>query len=110
MKILVWVGSCKKELLALPEEVVQEFGFVLYLVQIGQNYKKVKELRGFGSGVYEIKIDFKTDTYRAVYVFVNQDYVYVLYCFKKKSKQGIGLSQQDINKIDIRLKAVRGIK
>ena len=35
VKPLYWVASSKKDLLALPEEVVDVFGYALYLAQIG---------------------------------------------------------------------------
>jgi len=35
-KRLEWIGSSKKDLKALPEQVVDVFGYALYLAQIGQ--------------------------------------------------------------------------
>lgn len=34
-KPLHWVGSAKEDLLEFPGEVVDDFGYALYLVQIG---------------------------------------------------------------------------
>jgi phage-related protein len=38
LKPLYWVGSSKRDLLNLPEEVVDVFGFALYLAQIGRKH------------------------------------------------------------------------
>ena len=52
---LYWVGSSKKDLLALPEDVIDVFGYALYLAQIGRKHSQAKPLKGFGSaGVLEI--------------------------------------------------------
>jgi len=36
VKPLVWMGSSKKDLVALPASVVDVFGFGLYLAQAGE--------------------------------------------------------------------------
>ena len=38
MRRLEWIGSTKKDLLALPEEVVDVFGYALYLAQTGSKH------------------------------------------------------------------------
>ena len=55
VKPLYWVGSSKKDLMGLPETVVNVFGYALYLAQIGGKHDQAKPLKGFGSaGVLEI--------------------------------------------------------
>jgi len=64
-KPLAWVGGSKKDLQALPDEVVHVFGYALYLAQIGQKHEQTKPLRGFGSaGVLEVVEDWRGGTYR----------------------------------------------
>jgi phage-related protein len=65
---LAWVGSSKKDLLALPIPVRRFFGHALYFAQIGERHDAAKVLRGFGSaGVLEVAEDDAGGTYRAVY-------------------------------------------
>ena len=67
LKPLYWVGSSKRDLLALPEDVVDVFGYALYLAQIGRKHEQAKALKGFGSaGVLEIVEDWERNSYRAV--------------------------------------------
>ena len=40
VKPLYWVGSSKKDLLALPEEVVDVFGYALYLAQTARSMSR----------------------------------------------------------------------
>jgi len=68
LKPLHWVGSSKRDLLSLPEPVVDLFGFALYLAQDGKKHEQAKPLRGFGSaGVLEVVEDWDRSTFRAVY-------------------------------------------
>ena len=101
---VIWMGSSKKDIKTLPEEVQDEIGHVLGLVQNGLSDKSIKSLKGLGSGVYEIKSDFDTDTYRAVYVLNLGNRIYMLHVFKKKSKQGIETPKPDMDVIRTRLK------
>lgn len=38
-KPLAWVGSSKKDLMELPEDVQDVFGYALYLAQIGEKHR-----------------------------------------------------------------------
>ena len=57
-------------------------------------------------GVLEIIERFDGDTYRAVYTVRFRDTIYVLDCFQKKSKKGVGTPKQNIDRIKERLKTV----
>jgi phage-related protein len=101
-----WIGSSKKDLKALPEEVIDVFGYALYLAQAGQKHEQAKPLRGFGSAdVLEVVEDWRRDTYRAVYTVRHAARVFVLHVFQKKSKSGIATPKPDMNLIRERLKA-----
>ena len=68
LKPLVWVGSSKKDLLAMLGEVQDVFGYALHLAQSGSKHEQAKPLRGYGSAsVLEVVEDWHGDTYRAVY-------------------------------------------
>ena len=94
-KPLHWVGSAKKDLLALPEAVIDDFGYALGAVQLGAMPAQAKPWKGEGPGVLELVENHQGDTFRAVYV---------LHCFQKKSPSGIRTAQSDIDLIHARLK------
>jgi phage-related protein len=105
LRSLRWIGSTKKDLLAMPDEVQQTFGFALYHAQLGLLHPDAKPLRGFGSaGVIEIVEDYRGNAWRAVYTVRFAHAVYVLHCFQKKSKQGIETPRADMDLIRERLK------
>jgi phage-related protein len=108
LKLLLWVGSSKKDLLEMPAEVVDIFGFALHQAQSGQKHAQAKPLKGFrGASVLEVVEDNMGDTYRAVYTVKIAESVYVLHCFQKKSKQGIETPKHEIDLIRERLKAAQ---
>jgi len=105
IKQLQWVGSAKKDLLAMPEDVIDVFGFALHLAQTGKKHANAKPLRGFGgAGVLEVIESDVGGTYRAVYTVKFKEAVFVLHCFQKKSKQGIATPKEDMDIIHARLK------
>ncbi|WP_293663204.1 type II toxin-antitoxin system RelE/ParE family toxin [Rhodoferax sp. OV413] len=103
-KPLHWVGSAKKDLLALPEEVIDDFGYALGAVQLGATPAQAKPWKGEGPGVLELVENHRGDTFRAVYTVRFDKAVYVLHCFQKKSPSGIKTAQSDIDLIHERLK------
>ncbi len=103
-KPIHWMGSSLKDIRSFPEEVREEIGHALYLVQSGETPRSAKPLKGYaGATVLEITEDFNTNTYRAVYTVRLAGFVYVLHIFQKKSKQGIATSQADLELIKGRL-------
>ena len=104
-KHVLWVGSSKKDLMAMPDEVKSAFGFALYLAQQGKKHQNAKPLKGFsGAGVLEVVEDCLGDTFRTVYTVKIAEVIYVLHCFHKKSKRGIETPKQEIDLIRDRLK------
>jgi phage-related protein len=107
-KPLKWIGSAKRDLDAMPEDVKDVFGHAIDLAQAGGKHQDAKAMSGFGSaGVLEMVEDFRSDTYRAVYTVKFAGWVYVLHCFQKKSKSGIKTPKEDMDLINTRLKAAK---
>jgi phage-related protein len=106
VKPLYWVGSSKKDLLALPETVVHVFGYALCLAQSGRKHDQAEPMRGFGSaGVLEIVENWEGNTYRAVYTVRFVESVFVLHVFQKKSKRGVATPKRELDLIQERWKA-----
>lgn len=105
-KPLKWVGSSKRDLDAMPEDIKDVFGHAIDLAQAGLKYQHAKPLKGFGSaGVLEVVESNDGGSYRAVYTVRLAGWVYVLHCFQKKSTQGIETPKPDMDLIKARLKA-----
>jgi phage-related protein len=105
LKPVVWVGSSRKDLRALPELVQDHFGYALYVAQRGGKHQDAKTLKGYGgAGVLEIVRDYRGDTFRAVYTVQFAGAVYVLHVFQKKSKKGRATPKIDVKLIEQRLR------
>jgi phage-related protein len=107
MKPLVWIGSSRRDLTAMPEQVRKDFGGALHGVQLGNDPEGAKALKGNAKGATQLSEDHDGDTFRAVYTTELEGTVYVLHCFQKKSKSGIKTPQADLDLIETRLKAAK---
>jgi phage-related protein len=107
-KPLHFIGSSKKDLREMPEEVKAVFGSALLGVQYGD---QPASARPFGEGlpreVMKLVEDFDGDTYRAAYTVSFPECVYVLHVFKKKSSHGIATPRPDREAIYARLQTAR---
>ena len=106
-KVVIWVGSAKRDLLAFPEPVINEIGTALSVAQFGGKHPAAKPWKGLGSGVLEVVEDNDHSTYRAVYTVRFEKAIYVLHCFQKKSPRGIKTARQDVELLSRRLKTAR---
>jgi phage-related protein len=104
LKPVIWLGSSRRDLRAMPEEVRRNIGQALYAAQQGEADPAAKPLKGFGgTRVMEIVERDRSGAYRAVYTAQFGDVIYVLHVFQKKSKRGIATPKQDIDLIRKRL-------
>ena len=109
-KPLIWIGSRKKDLMALPLKVRKFFGHALDFAQRGDRHDAAKALKGFGgAGVLEVVEDDAGGTYRAVYTVKFEEAVFVLHCFRKKSKSGIATPKEDLEIVRARLKVAEAV-
>jgi len=103
-KPVFWIGSSRRDLRAMPEQVRRDIGQALYTAQQGFTDPKAKPLKGVGgTRVMEIVERDRSGTYRAVYTAQLGDMIYVLHVFQKKSKRSIATPRQDIDLIRRRL-------
>lgn len=109
-KPLAWIGSSKKDLMALPLDVRKFFGHALDFAQRGDKHDAAKVLKGFGgAGVLELVESDQGGTYRAVYTVKFAEAVFVLHCFNKKSKRGIETPKEDMDIIRARLRIAEAL-
>ena len=112
LRQVIWVGNSKAELVEFPKPIQKDIGDGLFIegAQAGSLSPAAKPLKGIGSGVFEIRADYRTNTYRAVYSMKIGNKVYVLHCFQKKSKRGIKTPQKEIDLIKRRLKIAQELE
>ncbi len=106
---VVWIGSSKDDISALPAEVRASFGLGLFELQQGATPADMKPLPQFGRGVFELRERFEGNAYRLMYVVSLPKAIYVLHVFIKKSTSGIGLPKPDAALIEARLRRARAL-
>lgn len=104
LKPAVFVGSSRRDLRAFPAAARREIGQVLFEAKLGEHPTGAKPLKGFGSGVFEIRDNFDGDTYRAVYSVRFEGVLYVLHTFQKKATRGIATPKRHLDLIKQRLR------
>lgn len=105
-KPVIWVGSSRKDVQAMPDDAKDAIGFALARAQEDKPHPSIKPLTGL-PGVHEIVANIDTDTYRLVYVVNLPDAIYVLHAFKKKSTSGTATRKKDIDLIRRRLRTAQ---
>ena len=108
-RVIIWMGSSKEDISALPSPVKASFGHRLRQLQEGKTPLDMKPLPQFGAGVFELRERFDRNAYRLMYVVSLRKALYVLHAFMKKSKSGIGLSKPDAELIQVRLQSARAL-
>lgn len=108
IKPIIWIRSSHKDLKEFPSEVQDEIGYALYVAQIGDKHPKAKPLKGL-PGIMQVRSDYASNTYRAVYTTKISDTIYVLHAFEKKSKRGIETPKREIDRIKRRLRIAQDL-
>ncbi len=104
MRELKFIGSSKKDLLAMPEDAIDVFGYALDRAQRGLLHDDAKPFKGYAAeGVFEIVYD-DGDAYRALYATKIGAKIYVLHCFQKKSPRGRATPKPELTTLKARLK------
>lgn len=110
MKPVLWIGSSLKDLKALPEAVVKDFGHALREIQKGKDPGNIKPLKHLNeSNILEIVVNERAGTFRTIYTIEFTDAIAVLHVFQKKSKTGIKTPRQEIDLAIDRLKIARTV-
>lgn len=100
-KQIYWIGSTLEDLKSFPTNITREIGFDLNLLQKGLMPRDFKVMKGLGAGVMEIRVKEQTGAYRMIYIIHNEDALFCLHTFQKKSQK---TSKKDLEIIKLRLK------
>ncbi len=97
---VLWIGSSREDLRAMPQQVRRDIGQALYAAQQGVTDPAAKPLKGFGGArVMEIVERYRKDAYRAVYTAHFENALYEHQAFQNKSKSGIATPKHEIDLI-----------
>ena len=85
-KLLVWLGSSRRDLRSFPRVARREAGFQLRRIQQGLQPFDWKALVDVGPGVREVRIHTGLE-HRVFYVVKFAEAIYVLHAFEKRTRK-----------------------
>lgn len=94
MKPVRFLGDSLRRLREFPDDVKQDAGYQLDIVQRGGQPGDFKPMPSIGKGVEEIRVRDDAGAFRIIYTARLADAVYVLHAFQKKTQ---ATSKQDID-------------
>lgn len=92
----------------LPTDIKIAFTHGLRVARKGKYPESAKPWKGHGAGVYELRENDVSGTYRLVYLVRFEEAVYVLHTWQKKSSSGIKTADDDVALVEKRLKWAQG--
>jgi phage-related protein len=102
-----WIRAALKEFVIFPEPARAIFLAALTIAAEGGKADIAKPMRGVGSGVFEIALPFRGDSFRVVYAVQLGEDLWVVHAFQKKSTHGVGTPKREVDLIKDRLKKLR---
>jgi phage-related protein len=87
MKPVTFLGDARKALRRFPIAARREAGFLIDLLQHGEQAPDWKPMTSIGPGVAELRIRDSTGAFRVIYVAKFEEAVYVLHAFQKKTQR-----------------------
>jgi phage-related protein len=102
-----WVKAALKEFENFPEGAQEICLAALTIASEGGKADIAKPMHGFGVGVFEIALAFRSGAFRVVYAVQLGDDIWVIHTFQKKSTHGIKTPKREIEVIRDRLKRLK---
>ncbi len=98
-----WVRAARKAFETFPAAVRDRVNTALTIAAEGGKADIAKPLKGFGPGVLEIAVRYRTDAWRVVYVTEVEGRLWMIHAFRKKSKSGVATPKAEIDLVRNRL-------
>jgi phage-related protein len=104
---IAWIKAARKEFGKFPVPAQRIMARALTVAAEGGKADIAKPMKGFGSGVFEIALPYRSDAYRVVYAVQIDEAIWVVHAFQKKSTTGIKTPQKEIDLIRERIKRLK---
>lgn len=101
--VIAWEGDSLRVMRRFPDEVKQNLGHQLRLLQRGERPTDYRPVATIGPGVFELRDQDERAWYRVIYLSRVRDVIHILHCFEKKSRE---IPRKDVQLAQQRLKAV----
>lgn len=102
-----WIKAALKDFGKFPDGAKLKAQRALTVVAEGSMPDVAKPLVGLGSGVWELAIKERGDTFRVIYALQIADQIWVVHAFQKKSVTGIATPKHEIDLVCDRIKRLK---
>jgi len=102
-----WIKRATKDFADFPLAAQQDAARALTVIAEGDTPDIAKPLTGLGTGVWELAIKERGDSFRVVYALQLDDDIWVVHAFQKKSKSGIATPKHEIDVVRERIKRLK---
>lgn len=102
-----WIKAALKDFEKFPKGAQREILRALTVAAEGHKADIAKPMKGLGSGVYEVALAWRGETYRTVYIVQMGPDIWVVHAFQKKSTKGIKTPKHEIDVIRERIKRLK---
>lgn len=83
---VLWWGRSKEVVSGFPDEVKQNLGYALRLLQWGEEPPDYRPLPSVGKGLFELRDQDKHGWYRVIYLSRTNNVIHIVHAFEKKSR------------------------
>lgn len=81
-----WWGQSKEVISGFPDDVKQDLGYALRLLQWGEEPPDYRPLPSVAKGLFELREQDKDGWYRVIYLSRTNDVIHVVHAFEKNSR------------------------
>jgi|SRR5271166_5169165 len=104
-----WLAAARRAFDGFPEGARETILDALSVAAEGGKAGIAKSMKGLGSGVFEIALQYRGNAFRVIYAVQFGDDLWVVHAFQKKSTQGISTPKREIDLIKDRIKRLKEI-
>ena len=102
-----WIRAARRDFEDFPKGARDEILRALTTAAEGGKHDLAKPMKGLGSGVFEVALQYRADAYRTVYAIQLGEDLWVIHAFQKKATQGAKTPQREIDVVRNRLKRLK---
>ena len=102
-----WIKGARRDFERFPHGAQTAILRALTIAAEGRKADIAKSLKGFGSGVLQVTLKYRSDAYRTVYALQLGDDVWVVHAFQKKATRGVKTPRKELDLVRERLKRLK---
>ncbi|MBC7465001.1 MAG: type II toxin-antitoxin system RelE/ParE family toxin [Bdellovibrio sp.] len=89
LKLIIWHPATRETIRQFPDEVRMQIGYLLHLLQKGQDLQmpQSRPMSSISVGAHEIRTKDRSGIFRVFYFLKSKEGIYVFHAFQKKTQK-----------------------